>query len=378
MNPKRHFEEGLEMFSEPTNAASTTANAMRGKPATRNILKVSLTLAFTLIGLAAVALGYLIYPGTPSKSKVMAFEGFIELPRRGPLTVLDYLTLGDQALFVTSESSGALFKIAFDPGDLKASTVSEMSGAGAAHGVALVPTVNVAFITRSEANTVDVFDPKSLRQLASIPVADDADAILYIPSARLVYVAHRDADLATLIDPEKRATVGTIQLFGKPEFPAVDSLSGLLFQNLKDTNEVTAIDVGHRSVVGQWPLTPCVGPSGMAIDSEQRRLFAVCSGNAKLVVFDLDRHRVITWLGVGGGPDSVAFDPGAHRIYAAGRAGEMTVIQQDGPDNYRVLDEIHTHYGAHTLTVDPVSHRVFVAYASLLAHPRIAVFSPTQ
>ena len=60
------------------------------------------------------------------------------------------------------------------------------------------------------------------------------------------------------------------------------------------------------------------------------------------------------------------------------KAGEMTVIQKDGPDNYRVLDEIHTHYGAHTLTVDPVSHRVFVAYASLLVHPRIAVFSPAR
>ena len=351
---------------------------MLDKPATRNMLKVSLTLAFTLIGLAAVALGYLIYPGTPSRSKVMAFEGFIELPRRGPLTVLDYLTLGDQILFVTSESSGALFKITFDSSDLKASTVSEMSGAGSAHGVALMPNVKVAFITRSETNTVDVFDPKSLHQLASIPVADDPDAILYIPSTNLIYVSHGDPNMATLIDPEKRATVGTIQLSGKPEFAAMDSESGLLFQNLKDTNEVAAIDVGKRAVDGQWPLAPCVEPSGMAIDPEKRRLFAVCSGNAKLVIFDLERHRVITWLGIGGGPDSVAFDPGVHRIYTAGRAGEMTVIQQDGPDNYRVLDEIHTHYGAHTLTVDPVSHRVFVAYASLLAHPRIAVFSPTQ
>jgi len=377
MNPKKHFEEGLEMFAE-LNAFATTANTNQNKLAMKNIRNVSLTFAVTLIGLAAVALCYLIYPGTPSKSQVMTFEGFIELPRRGPLTVLDYLTLDDQALFITSESSGALFKIAFDSSDLKASTVSEMPGAGAAHGVALVPNVNLAFITRSEANTVDVFDPKSLHQLGSIPVADDADAILYIPSTNLVYVAHGDANMATLIDPEKRATVGTIQLAGKPEFPAIDFESGLLFQNLKATNEVAAIDVGLRSVVGQWPLAPCEGPSGMAIDSGRRRLFVVCSGNAKLVVFDLERHRVITSLGIGGGPDSVAFDRDIHRIYAIGKAGEMTVIQQDDPDNYRVLDEIHTHYGAHTLTVDPVSHKVFVAYASLLAHPRIAVFSPRQ
>jgi len=378
MNPKRHFEETLEMFAEYTAAAFTTAHASRKRLAMTNIPKMLLTFAITLLGLAAVVLCYLIYPGTPSKSKVMTFEGFIELPRSGPLTILDYLMLDDQTLFITCESSGGLFKITFDSSDLRGGTVSEMPGAGAAHGVALVPEVNVAFITRSEANTVDVFDPKSLHQVASIPVADDADAILYIPSAKLVYVAHGDANMATLIDPEKRATVGNIQLPGKPEFAAMDSGSGLLFQNLKDTNEVGAIDVGQRSVIGQWPLAPCEGPSGMAIDSEQRRLFAVCNENAKLVVFDLERHRVITTLGVGGGPDSVAFDRTVHRIYTAGRAGEMTVVQQDGPDNYRVLDRVDTHYGAHTLTVDPVSHKVFVAYASLLAHPRIAVFSPTR
>ena len=116
----------------------------------------------------------------------------------------------------------------------------------------------------------------------------------------------------------------------------------------------------------------------MAIDSGQRRLFAVCSGNARLVVFDLETHRVITSLKIGGGPDSIAFDGTLHRIYCAGRAGRLTVIQQDGPNAYRVLDEIHTHYGAHTLVLDPVSHKVFVAYASLFVHPRISVFSPTM
>jgi hypothetical protein len=95
-----------------------------------------------------------------------------------------------------------------------------------------------------------------------------------------------------------------------------------------------------------------------------------------LVVFDLDSHKVTFSMPIGGGPDVVAFDAGVHRIYSAGKAGKLTVIQQDGPDAYRTLDLIGTHYGAHTLVVDPVSHRVFVGYASLLNHPRIAVFSP--
>ena len=343
------------------------------------INNLRMTAAFaTVIFLCLIIAGaYLVFPGTPGKSKFMKFEGYIELPKSGSLNVLDYLTISNGTLFVTSESSGALFKVNLDPNRPSLSRVSELPGSGAAHGVALLMDRNVAFMTRSEENTVDVFDPTSLRLLARIPVADDADAILYVPSAKLVYVANGDAKIATLIDPEKRTTVGTVLLPGKPEFPAVDSQTGLLYQSLEDINAIAAIDLSERAVIGQWSLTPCEGPTGMAIDSGQRRLFAVCSRNAVLVVFDLESHQVITSIKIGEGPDSVAFDGDLHRIYAAGKAGRLTVIQQDGPGAYRVLDEIHTHYGAHTLALDPVSHRVFVAYASLFAKPRIAVFSPT-
>jgi len=341
-------------------------------------LRTTAALATVILLCLAVAGGYLICPGTPGKSKFMKFEGYIELPKGGSLNVLDYLTISNGTLFVTSESSGALFKVNLDPNRPSLSAVSELAGSGAAHGVALMMDRNVAFITRSEENTVDVFDPTSLRLLTRIPVADDADAILYVPSAKLVYVANGDSKIATLIDPENRMTVGTISLPGRPEFLALDSQTGLLYQNLEDVDSIVAIDLGERVVIGQWSLAPCEGPSGMAIDSEQRRLFAVCSRNATLVVFDLDSHRVITSLKIGGGPDSVAFDATLHRIYCAGKAGRLTVIQQDGSNAYRVLDEIHTHYGAHTLALDPVSHRVFVAYASLFAHPRISVFSPTR
>jgi len=343
--------------------------------------RLRMTAAFATVivmCLAVAGLAYIVCPGTPGKSKFMKFDGYIELPKRGSLNVLDYLTISNGTLFVTSESSGALFKVNLDPNHPSRSTVSELSGGGAAHGVALMTDHNLAFLTRSEENTVDVFDPTSLRQLARIPVADDADAILYVPSAKLVYVANGDAKIATLIDPEKRTTVGTVTLLGRPEFPALDLRTGLLYQNLEDIDSIVSIDLGERAVTGQWSLAPCEGPSGMAIDSEQRRLFAVCSKNAMLVVFDLESHQIITSLKVVGGPDSVAFDGALHRIYCAGKAGRLTVIQQDGPNAYRVLDEIHTHYGAHTLALDPGSHKVFVAYASLFAHPRISVFSPTM
>jgi DNA-binding beta-propeller fold protein YncE len=343
----------------------------------KKVLKVAVTLVLVVICVTAIALLYLVYPGKPSRSRFMTFQGFIELPKTGRLNVLDYLTLRDHILFVTSESSGKVFKVTLDPStQTTAISMSTLPGGGAVHGVALMPARNLAFVTRSEENTVDVFDPTSLQQLGRVSVAEDADAILYDPTSKLVYVANGDAHLATLIDPETRRAVGTIPLNAKPEFPQLDNITGLLYQNLTDTNMVAGINLTLRSIVGTWSLAPCEGPSGMAIDSQQRRLFAVCSRNETLVVFDLERHRVITSLKIGGGPDSVAFDPILHRIYVAGKSGKLDVIQQDGPDAYRTLDQIGTHYGAHTLAVDPVSHQVFVGYASLLSQPRIAIFSP--
>jgi DNA-binding beta-propeller fold protein YncE len=346
--------------------------------AMKKIIKVVAYCLAALLLIAGSLLLYLVLPGTPSRSRSMKFDGYIDLPQAKSLNVLDYLTIKDHSLFVTDESSGSVYKVTLDPNTQMADgTVSRLPGGGGVHGVLLIPGENIAFVTRSEENKVDVFDPTNLQPLQSIPVADDADGILFDPSNSVVYVANGDAHLATLIDPKKRTIEGTISLPGKPEYPALDSKTGLLYQNLTDLSAVVAINLSQKSVVGQWSLAPCEGPSGMAIDSEQRRLFAVCSRNAMLVVFDLERQKVTASMNIGGGPDTVAFDAGLHRIYSAGRAGKLTVIQQDGPDVYRTLDLIRTHYGAHTLVVDPVSHRVFVGYASLFNHPRIAVFSPT-
>src|ERR1700733_6751393 len=205
------------MIHESTNVDLYVKAKLKKSRAAKKALKIMAMCAIVLVGFLGVVAPYLASPGTPSQSKFMAFEGYIGLPKRGMLNVLDYLTLNDKTLFVASESSGALFKIDLDLDHPPASTVSEMPGTGSAHGVVLLPGHNVAFITRSEVNMVDVFAPDTLKPLGRIPVADDGDGIHYIPSANLVYVTNGDAKLATLIDPEKRVTVGIISLPGKPE-----------------------------------------------------------------------------------------------------------------------------------------------------------------
>jgi DNA-binding beta-propeller fold protein YncE len=363
-----------EQFVLPSAAESRMRIRTGRKPL--RVAGVLWTTLVVFLAVGSIGLAYLIYPARPARSRFMGFDGFIILPKGGVLNVLDYLVVNHRALLIAGESTGSVFKIAVDGQPQGTSdTVTELRGAPSVHGIAFGREANIAFVTRSEANTVDVIDLKRSHIVASIPVADDPDAILYDEVSNLVYVANGDAKLATLIDPDLRSTIAAISLGAKPEYAAIDSLDGLLYQNLKDTNSVAAVDLIKRAVVGQWPLASCDGPTGMAIDAKHRRLFAACSGNSTLAVFDMERHQVIASLKIGGGPDSVAFDPSFDRIYSAGRAGKLTIVQQDA-DSYRVLDQIRTHYGAHTLAVDPVSHRVYVAYASLFVRPRVAVFSP--
>jgi DNA-binding beta-propeller fold protein YncE len=344
------------------------------------LARVALWSAATLILVLCVLTVLLIFPSRPVDTRSLRFDGYIVLPKvinAGALTVLDYLTVSGDDLFVTSVSTGAVYKVGLRTRAMPDSAeVSVFGLEPAAHDVVVDPTSHLAFVTRSDANTVDVFDPKNMRLVKRIPVAADPDGIFYVPSHQLVYVASSDAMLATLIDPASQNSIGSISLGGKPEFAAFDPETKLLYQNLGDTNTVVAVDLTKRSVVQRWPLEGCEIPTGMAIDDADRRLFIACGKSAKLAIFDLNLHRIIASVPVGLGADSVAYDRELHRIYVTGLFGRLSVVNQDTTDTYHVVDSIYLHFNAHTLAIDPVTHRLFVGYASLAIPPRLAVFTP--
>ncbi|HEV2365763.1 MAG TPA: YncE family protein [Caulobacteraceae bacterium] len=339
-----------------------------------SIVRWAIWLLAGAAAIVVIGLALLVWPGRPGAARTLRFVGFTPLPAHKTLNVLDYLSIYGPWLFATSESGGEIFRVTLGPGAPERATVAVLPGAPATHGVVIDPASGLAFVTRSEVNAVDVFDPGAMRFIRRIPVAADPDGIFYDPADRLIWADSGDSKLATVIDPATQAKVGVVVLGGSPEFAAFDAPTGRLYQNLKDVNEVAVVDIPGGRVVERWPLPGCGGPTGMAIDAPDRRLFVVCSRNARLVILDLRSGREAAMLPIGGGPDSVAYDAALRRIYATGIAGVLTVDAQTGPDTYRQLDRIRLHFGAHTLAVDPATHRVYVGYAGLLVPPRLAVF----
>lgn len=336
---------------------------------------LTLTAMFGVAGCSLFA--RLVYPSTPSASQMVKFERFIVLPRHGNVNLLDYLTLSGSELFVGGASSGSVFKVPLAGADGQAGVVAEMTGTPSVHGIEILPSKDIGFVTRSGEDTVDVIDPRTLTLRTRTHVAQGPDALFFDSSDNLIYVANGHAGVATLLDPSGVA-VGKILLGGKPEFAVYNPKDGLVYQNIEDTHSILALDLKQRAVIGRWTLEQCESARGLALDEVRQRLFAVCGGNAKLVVFDIAHHRMVASLAIGRWPDSVAYDSTFQRIYCAGGLGTMTVVQQDDADHYRFLENVATHLGAHTLTVDSESHKIYVAYAGFFAAPRIAVFSALE
>jgi len=90
-----------------------------------------------------------------------------------------------------------------------------------------------------------------------------------------------------------------------------------------------------------------------------------------LVVLNTDTGEFLAALPIGWGVDGAAYDSELKRIYTANGLGSMTVIRQDSPDRYKVLEDVPTRFGGHSLVVDPATHRIYIAYFG-----SIAVYEP--
>jgi YVTN family beta-propeller protein len=230
------------------------------------------------------------------------------------------------------------------------------------HGIALAPELNKAFISDGKDSSVTVVDLKLLAFKEKVAVTgQNPDAILYDPFSQKVFVYNGRSANATVIDAKTDKVVATIKLDGKPEFSVTDG-KGKVYVNIEDKSEITCIDAATLSVDKVWSIAPGEEPSGLALDNENHKLFAVC-GNEMMVVVDAISGKVITTLPIGRNTDGATFDPGLKRAYSSNGEGTMTVVQETSPDKFVVLETVKTLPGARTITIDKKTHHLFLTTA---------------
>ena len=242
------------------------------------------------------------------------------------------------------------------------------------HGIALAPELGRGFISNGREGTVTVFDLGTLKLTGKIKAGENPDAILYDPATKRVFAFNGRSHDATAIDAVKAEAIGTIKLDGKPEF-AVSDEKGSVFVNIEDKSELVKLDPQALSVKASWPLAPCQEPSGLAISRKNRRLFSGCD-NKMMAVVDADSGKVITTLPIGEGVDANAFDPDSGFAFASCGEGVLTIVHEDTPDKYSVVDNVQTQRGARTMTLDPKTHNVFLVTAKYGPAPPATADNP--
>jgi YVTN family beta-propeller protein len=230
------------------------------------------------------------------------------------------------------------------------------------HGIAVASDLGRGFTSNGKANTVTVFDLKTLKAISTVKTGQNPDAIYYDAGSKRVFAFNGRSANATVINAADGTVAGTIAVGGKPEFAAGDD-KGHVYVNVEDKSELLEIDAQKMAVLHHWPLTGCKEPSGLAIDQKNRRLFSVC-GNKKMMVVNADTGKVVATPAIGEDPDAAGFDPDTQLVFSSnGESGDLTVIHEESPDKYTRVDTVPTKKYARTMALDLKTHNIFLPIA---------------
>jgi DNA-binding beta-propeller fold protein YncE len=266
-----------------------------------------------------------------------------------------------QRLYVSHSSEVVVIDLAKDQ------VVGVITNTPGVHGLAPAPELGRGFVSCGRESKAAIVNLKTLQILSKVDTGQNPDGMLYEPGQQEAYMFNGRGQSATVIDAKGGKVVATIPLGGKPEFAQADPKAGRVFNNIEDKNEVAVIDTKTHTVVTNWPIAPNEEASGMAIDLKNHRLFLGCGGSKTMVMMDTTSGKVITSVPIGQGVDANAFDPGTGFAFASCGDGTVTIAHEDTPDKLTVVQTLETQRGSRTMTIDPKTHKIYLAAAKFEA-----------
>ncbi|HEY3937489.1 MAG TPA: YncE family protein [Bryobacteraceae bacterium] len=252
--------------------------------------------------------------------------------------------------------------------------VGKIGGMKRIHGIAIDHARKLGFITDGGSNEVVIFELGTLAVKNKVQAGTNPDGVVFDQPSGRVFAFNGRSQNATAIDASSETVAGTIALAGKPEFPVSDG-RGHVYANIEDKSEIVEIDSKTLKLEARWPLAPCESPSGLAIDTKNRRLFSVCD-NKMMAVVDADSGKIVATPAIGNGPDAAGFDPGTGFAFSSNGDGTLTVVRESSPDKYAVAETVPTTKGARTMTVDTKTHKIYLSCADLGPAPAASAANP--
>jgi YVTN family beta-propeller protein len=236
------------------------------------------------------------------------------------------------------------------------------------HGIAIAPKLGRGFVSNGKGNNMSIVDLATLKTLSKVDTGQNPDWIMYESGGNEVYTFNGRSNSSTVIAADSGKVIATIDLGGKPETAMADPSINRVFDNIEDKSEVVAIDTKTHTVVNHWPIAPNTAASGMAIDLAHKRLILGCGDSNTMALMDYTTGRIVASVPIGEGVDASSFDPGTQLAFSScGGSGTVTIAHEDSPDKLTVVQTLTTEPRARTMTLDPSTHKIYLASAKYLA-----------
>jgi len=270
----------------------------------------------------------------------------------------DYLTVDNASRRIFVSRATRVMVVDADSGKL----LAEIPDTPGVHGIAVANDLGRGFISAGRANSVTIFDLKTLNVISKVDVGQNPDSILYEPTSHRVFTFNGRSNDSTVLDAATGTVAGTIPLGGKPEFSVHDD-KGTVYVNIEDKSEIAAIDAKTMKETARWSLAPCADPTGLAIDRKKHRLFSACGGNKLMAISDFSVGKMIASVPIGAGSDGAGFDPDSGFAFSSNSDGTLTVVGEEAPGKFVAVQTVETQPRARTMTVDPKTHAIYLPAA---------------
>jgi len=226
--------------------------------------------------------------------------------------------------------------------------------AGGGGGYVIAPDQNRGIVRNGV-----TFDLKTSKVTGKLPDVR-ADGVLYDPATHRGFMW---ADKDTYVfDMTTGKQITKTQSMGEGlESGAADG-KGKLFMNVEEKGDIQRADAKALKVDTVYHIDGCKQPAqGLAMDRSSRRLFMACDNG--MMVVNADNGKVVASFKTSGRADQNAFDSGLKVAFNPNRTDStMTVVHEDSPDKFSVLETVKTGGASRTCAVDEKTHKVYAFY----------------
>jgi DNA-binding beta-propeller fold protein YncE len=310
----------------------------------------------------------------PRRAPTPTLELIRQIPLPGPANRFDYQSFDPSTGRIYMNHMNAGRTIVFDADSSR--VIAEIHDVPRATGVWAVPSHHHVYISAAGAHDVAIVDDRTLEIVGRVGGIHFPDGLAYAPTADKVFVSDESGGTDVVIDATTGTKRATISLGGEAGNTHYDSVSRCILVAVQTKNQLVAIDPITERIVQRYELPGADHPHGFTIDEPDRLAFISCEGNAALIVLDLRTMKPIQQLTVADDPDVLAWDPEWRRLYVAAESGDVAAFWLDG-STLRPAGDIKAPH-AHTVSVDPRTHRVYVPLENVGGKPMLRIYAPSR